>query len=76
MDFLNTLKEKHRASRKAELEKTAESVIALTDFAGQLYIGFEGIPLVLIEDNWTISKIMETLNNYRETYVKSRMVYG
>ena len=76
MDFINTLKERHRASRKAELEKAADEVIAVTDFDDQLYIGFEGIPLVLIDDNWTIKDILETLSNYRRTYVQSRLKYG
>lgn len=76
MDFINTLKERHQASRRAELTKAADAVIAVTDFDGQLYIGFDGIPLVLIDDSWTIRDILDTLSNYRNTYVQSRLKYG
>lgn len=73
MDLIRTIREKNESSKQSRIRKQAEELITIVDFDDQLYIGFEEIPLVLIEKDWTVDQIIDKLKTLRTTFVNGRM---
>ena len=74
MDFFKAIKDKYNNKRKDEIKKWSEKIVTVNDFAGNLYITFNGTPLVPIEDNWTSEDILKELSKIRCNYIVSKQV--
>lgn len=73
MEFIRTLKEKQMTKRRADIQEQAESLIRVSDFIDDLYIAYNGVPLVPIGKDWTSVQILQELNKLRQNYIKSKM---
>ena len=73
MEFIRTLREKSQNQRQADIEKQSEELIQLSDFDNQIYIAYNGTPLVLIEPTWTSKEIIQELSKLRNNFVNSKM---
>ena len=74
MDFFKAIKDKYNNKRKDEIKKWSEKIVTVNDFAGSLYITFNGTPLVPIEDSWTSKDILKELSKIRCNYIVSKQV--
>ena len=72
MEFIRTIRAKHQASVDASIQKQAEDFIRVEDFAGSLFIGFNGTPLVDIQEDWTVADVLKKLDAVRENYIHYR----
>ena len=72
MEFIRTLKEKSQTKRQAEIQRQAEETITLSDFADSIYIAYEGIPLVPIQEDCTPKEIIGELSKLRQNYVNAK----
>lgn len=73
MEFTRTLKDKQVTKHQDEIIKQAEEKLYLADFDDNLYIAYDGTPLVPIEENWLPKDIMAELSKLRQNYVNSKM---
>ena len=73
MEFTRTIKEKQVTKHQDDLMKQSEEKVCISDFNNNLFISYEGVPLVLIEEDWTPKQIVEELSKLRCNYVKSKM---
>ena len=71
MELIRSLKERHKASQRNDIWQRAESTITLDDFDNSIYIAYNGVPLVPIENDWTPEKIINKLSELRTNYVKA-----
>lgn len=72
MEFIRTIKERYATQRQDDIAKEAEEIIQVSDFADNLYISYNGTPLIQIEDNWTPKDILQKLSVIRHNYINSR----
>lgn len=70
MEFIRTIREKRQTAKQENIQKEAEQVITVSDFAGTLYIAYAGTPLVAVEDNWTPKDILGKLSVVRDNYIR------
>lgn len=73
MELIRTIREKQQTRRQADIRQQAECTIHLSDFAGSLYIAFNEVPLIEIEEEWTSRQIVEKLSDLRNNYILSKM---
>lgn len=73
MEFIRTLREKHQTQRQNDIQNQAEALIRVSDFDDELFIAYNGVPLVPIEKEWTTKEIIEKLNLLRGNYINSKM---
>lgn len=73
MELIRTLKEKHQNQRMADIERMAEDTIQLADFDDQIYIAYNGTPLVPMEPTWSSKDIIGELKKLRSNFVNSRI---
>ena len=73
MEFIRTIREKHQTSRQMSIREQAHSCICLDDFEGQLYITYNGTPLIPIDNKLSQEEIMEKLSTVRSSYTSYRM---
>ena len=73
MEWMKSFREKSQTKRQEAIRIQAEDTICLTDFANELYIAYNGTPLVPINKEWTSKEILEELNKRRQNYINSRM---
>ena len=73
MEFIRTLREKQQTARQESIQKQSESIITLSDFAGELFIAYGGVPFVPINNSWTSKEIVEELSLLRNNYIRARM---
>lgn len=72
MEFIRTIKERHKTHRQKEIQRQAEDTITLSDFCNNLYIAYQGTPLVRINESWTSKEIIEELAKLRQNFINSR----
>ena len=72
MELIRTLKERAATRRQQEIHQWAEQLITLDDFDSQLYIAYNGTPLIPVKDDWTPKEIIEELSKVRQNYIKSK----
>ena len=72
MELIRSIKEKNQIQRCKEIQKLAEMLITVSDFADELYIAYNGVPLVPIEATWTSKEILEELNLVRQNFIKAK----
>lgn len=75
MELIRTIREKRLASKQQDIEERALYTIGIDDFDNDLYISYNGVPLVPIEKDWTTKEIIEKLNLIRQNYVNA-MIKG
>lgn len=76
MEFIRTIREKQQTARQENIQKEAERVITLGDFAGSIYISYNGVPIISIADTWTPKQIIDELLKIRNNYVTSKIHDG
>ena len=73
MELIRTLRERSQTQRQAAIEKQAEYTIQLADFDDEIYIAYNGTPLVPMEPQWCTKDIIGELKKLRANYVNSKM---
>ena len=73
MEFSRTIREKQVTKHQDDLMKQAEEKICLADFDSNLYIAYDGTPLIPIEEDWLPQDIITELSKLRQNYVKGKM---
>jgi len=73
MEFIKNLKEKQKIKRKLEITQQAEDTICLSDFNNQVYIAYNGTPLVVVEDSWKSQEIIQELHKLRDNFISARL---
>lgn len=73
MDLIRTIREKHQTAKEHEIAFQAEERIGIGDFDNTLYISFDGIPLMPIEESWTTKEIINQLSIVRNSYINSKI---
>lgn len=76
MEFIRTIREKQQTARQENIQKEAERVITLGDFADSIYIAYNGVPIISIADTWTPKQIIDELLKIRKNYVTSKIHDG
>ena len=73
MGLVSFIKEKDK-NRKVNLIKTqAVDSITLLDFESTMYIAFNGIPLIPVEEDKTPKEIIEELQKVRRNYINAKI---
>ena len=73
VEFIKNLKEKQKIKRKLEITQQAENTICLSDFNNQVYIAYNGTPLVVVEDSWKSQEIIQELHKLRDNFISARL---
>lgn len=73
MEFSRTIKEKQITKHQDDLLKQAEEKIYVDDFDSNLYIAYDGTPLIPISEDWLPQDIIAELSKLRQNYVGSKM---
>ena len=73
MEFIRTIREKHRTARQMEIQQLAEDTITVQDFDDSLYIAYNGTPLAPIDPSWTTKEIIQQLTIFRTNFINGRM---
>lgn len=73
MELIKTLREKSQTKRQHDIQRMSEEYITLSDFADNIFIAFQGYPLVPIKEEWTSKQIVEELTKVRQNFVNSKL---
>jgi len=73
VEFIKNLKERQKIKRKLEITQQAEDTICLSDFNNQVYIAYNGTPLVVVEDSWKSQEIIQELHKLRDNFISARL---
>lgn len=73
MEFIKTIREKHRASQQNCINEQAHNSICLDDFDDKIFISYNGTPLIPIEESWTQKEILAKLTQIRNSYTAFKM---
>ena len=73
MKLIKSLRERSQTRREEEIRQRAAERISISDFDDNLYIAFDGAPLVLLDENLTCKEIVEELSKVRGNYINSRI---
>ena len=73
MEFSRTIKDKQVTKHQDDLMKQAEDKICISDFDNNLFIAFDGTPLIPIQEDWLPQDIISELSKLRQSYVKGKM---
>ena len=61
MELIRTLREKSQTQKQADIRRLAEETICLSDFDDEIYIAYNGTPLVQVNKEWTSAQINQSL---------------
>ena len=73
MEFSRTIKDRQVTKHQDDLMRQAEDKIYVSDFDNNLFIAYEGTPLIPIQEDWLPQDIIAELSKLRENYVKGKM---
>jgi len=73
MEFSRTIKDRQVTKHQDDLMRQAEDKIYVADFDKNLFIAYEGTPLIPIQEDWLPQDIIAELSKLRENYVKGKM---
>lgn len=73
MEFIRTIRERHQTKREEDIHKLSEDLITLSDFESDLYIAYQGTPLVPIKKEWTSEEIIQELQKVRQNFVNAKL---
>lgn len=51
----------------------AHDSICLDDFAGKIYIAYNGTPMIAVDEKWTQKEILAKLEETRQGFINYRM---
>lgn len=69
MEFIRTIREKQQISQQNSIIEQAHNSVCLDDFAGEMYISYNGVPLIPIEEKWTPKEILKKLEDTRNSFI-------
>jgi len=72
MNILKNIKEKQTINRNNNIEQEAVSRITPSVYKGELYIAFDGFPLVIMDKGSTSEDLIQKLNTVRNSYINYR----
>jgi len=73
MELFRSLREKSQTKKEEDIRHMATDRISISDFDNNLYIAFDGAPLVLLDENLTCKELVGELSKVRENYISSRL---
>ena len=73
MEFTRTIRDRQITKHQDDLVKEAERKICIDDFDSNIYIAYDGTPLIPIEEDWLPQDIIAELSKLRQSYVKGKM---
>lgn len=73
MDIIRTIREKITTKRQEEIYHYAEELITLSDFGNDLFIAYNGVPVVSIDKQWTSQEIINKLSELRQNFINAKM---
>lgn len=73
MELIRTLRERSNTKKQATIQNLAQEVIRLADFDNEIYIAYNGTPLVPINKDWTTSEIIRELSIVRGNFVNCKL---
>lgn len=76
MELIKTIREKQQTKRQTEIHQQAVDAITLSDFDNNLYIAYNGMPLIAVESASTTNEILQELAKIRQNYINVRMKEG
>lgn len=72
MELIRTIKKRHQIACERTINEEASNTIYLDDFDGDIYISYNGAPLIPIDEKWTQKEIMRKLEDTRNSYINYR----
>ena len=69
MEFIRTIREKQQLSQQNSIIEQAHNSVCLDDFANEMYIAYNGVPLIPIESTWTPKEILKKLEDTRNSFI-------
>jgi len=72
MGLFTKYSEKMTAARHRNIEEEAKHRITLSEYKGEVFIAFDGYPLILIDGKEQVPQIAERLGSIRESFIKYR----
>lgn len=76
MELIKTIREKQQTKRQTEIHQQAVDAITLSDFDNNLYIAYNGMPLIAVESANTANEILQKLAKIRQNYINVKMREG
>lgn len=73
MELIKTLRAKRENSKQKDIRKLAEDRITLDDFDDKVYIAYNGVPFVPVEESWTTNQIISKLKELRENFANAML---
>lgn len=73
MELIRSFKERQASSRQKDIMSQAQRDVYLDDFDDKIFITFNDVPFIPIEDSWTQKEILEKLKETRDSYIKYKM---
>ena len=73
MEFIRTIRAKHQTKREEDIHTLSEDLITLADFESDIYIAYQGTPLVPIKKDWTSEEIVQELQKLRQNFVNAKL---
>lgn len=70
MEFIRTIREKQQVSQHKSIIEQAHNSVCLDDFDNEMYIAYNGVPLIPIESTWTPKEILKKLEDTRNSFIK------
>lgn len=68
MKWFESLKEEINRKREKSIRRLAEETVTLSDYAGRIYIAYNGVPLIVVNDDWSPKDILNKLTEIRVLY--------
>ena len=73
MELIKTLRAKRETSKQNDIRKLAEERITLDDFDDKVYIAYNGVPFVPVEESWTTVEIISKLKELRQNFANAML---
>lgn len=73
MELIRSLKNNYHEKLKKSILDDAVNNITVSDFDDKLYIAYNAVPLIPIEENSSAKAILMKLDETRKNYINSKM---
>lgn len=73
MKFITAFKEKQQTARQNDIQQQAMETITLSDFSGVIFISYNGVPMIPVEESWTPKDILDKLDETRKSFINYKM---
>lgn len=71
-EWLDSRRERSRRKRAEETKREAIRLITLLEFAGGVYVAYDGNPLLTLSEKTTMAEAVEKLNEIRANYFAAK----